>query len=831
VRRLILSEHLGYCFGVKRAVEIAEGCVPGTAMLGELIHNDRVVAALTARGLVAIDDPADAPPAGCLIRSHGAPPAVFAALAARGVPVVDATCPFVKKIHTLVSEHAEQGFYVVIVGQEGHDEVKGICGYAGAQAIVVQNEAEAALLALPRDAKVCVVAQTTCAPPVFGQVTKIISRMNVKTVEIFDTICYTTYKRQSEAVTLAKKCDLILVVGSHTSANTGKLKAICEEYCPTYLIEKAADLNDVPFGNHHTVGMLSGASTPQGLILEVIHHMPQEELKTPLNEVEDSATQEVVTPETEAAPVVAEVTQDEVAPVAVEAAPAAEEAAPVAVEAAHAAEEVASVAAEAASAAEETAPVAVEEDTPAVEQTETTPVAEEVAPKAKPAPAPEKPKSEFEQAIEAEGHVQYRIGKRITATVLSADEKGVVVRIGGKNDGIIHPDDAQLEGAYDPASFEVGSTVEVQINGQKESETGLVPVSKKLMDQLREGDKVVNDIRDGAVFEVTVEKVPEGAKGLTAHLGRYRVFIPQSQVQANFVRDLRIFEGKKLTLTVLQIDDEKKQIVASHRKVVEDARATTESAFFDTTKVGDQVTGKVLRIAPFGAFVDVKGFDCLAHIVDLAWAKVARVEDILKVGDETDFLVLAIDREKKRVSLGYKQLHKKPFEEALPYLVVGATITGTVVRLAPFGAFVEITKGVDGLVHISEASHEYVKNIADVLKVGDAVTAVITKVDPESRKISLSIKEATPAPEGGYQPRESREEGEGGGGDDRPRRNNDRSRFDRKNEGGNDRPRGPRRDAKPDDGLPHDYADTTGANTPMADLLKGLLPEDEGGKE
>jgi 4-hydroxy-3-methylbut-2-enyl diphosphate reductase len=638
---------------------------------------------------------------------------VYAELLGRGIQIIDTTCRYVEKIHKIVGEHYGKGYSIVICGYADHAEVIGIngCCQNSGQIISAVGDIDYELLG----DNVCIVSQTTFLQDIMQEIVKNITAINAKTVVVFDTICYTTKERQDEALEFSYACDLILVVGSIRSSNTGKLVAICSANCKTILVQAMDDLKRFDFTGYGIVGIISGASTPEGLILEVIHYMS------------------------------------------------------------------------------------------------------------------EKLETEFGQLLNEEKHVNYRQGNRLKATVISADDKGIVVRIGGKNDGIIHPDQAVLEGDYNPADFKEGAEVNVVIVGTKESETGLIPVSKKEIDAQVEGDKIINTIRNGEEFSLPVKRVIE--KGLLAKLGNYRVFIPQSQVQINFVHDLKQYENKTLRLVALSIDDEKHNVVASQKKVLEDERAKVENEFFETTLVNDIVVGKVLRVTPFGAFVDVKGFDCLAHIADLTWNKISKVEDILTIGSEYDFVVLNIDREKSRVSLGYKQLHPHPFEDAVTKLEVGSTIAGKVVRLAPFGAFVEIADGVDGLVHISEASHDYVKNINEVLKVNQEITAVITKIDLESRKISLSIKAATPAPEiaeivdDDFLP------------SDMPARKTEKriEKFEKKLEAVAPNADGTQAQSKierkrpkkidPKEGGPREWSEGS-QNTPFADLLKGFSDSD-----
>ncbi|MBE5742997.1 MAG: S1 RNA-binding domain-containing protein, partial [Clostridiales bacterium] len=296
-------------------------------------------------------------------------------------------------------------------------------------------------------------------------------------------------------------------------------------------------------------------------------------------------------------------------------------------------------------------------------------------------------------------------------------------------------------------------------------------LSEKAIKAQKEEEEIVAKIKDGEVFTVTCTGSNKG--GLVAKLGSYDVFIPSSQIRIGFVKDLEKYVGKQLRLKAEKVESNgrRKQIVGSQRVILEAekaerdaAKAAKEEAFFSSINEGDVVTGNVVRFAAFGAFVDVNGFDCLAHISDLSWTNAKTPADVLEIGKEYEFKVLKCDQETKKVSLGYKQLQPKPWQLAGDKYVIGETVKGKVVRIVSFGAFVEVEKGIDGLVHVSQISHEWLENPTSVLKVGEEVEAKILDMDVEKEKMTLSIKALTPAPEGVAKPRrekkENAEEGE-----------------------------------------------------------------------
>ena len=228
-------------------------------------------------------------------------------------------------------------------------------------------------------------------------------------------------------------------------------------------------------------------------------------------------------------------------------------------------------------------------------------------------------------------------------------------------------------------------------------------------------------------------------------------------------------------------------------------------------QVGAIVLGKVKRFTDFGAFISVKGFDCLARKSELAWTRIEKPEDVLTLNEKYEFIILDVDREKGRISLGFKQLQKTPYEIAAEQLTVGDVIKGKVVRIAPFGAFVEIIPGVDGLVHISQITHDYIKTLDDVLKVGDEVEAKITKID--DKKITLSIKDLLPEPE----VVEKVEDAEGEQAE-KPARKPRAKKEDGEKKESTRKPRA----KKEDDGEPHEWVDQGAATTTLGDLFAGI---------
>ena len=345
---------------------------------------------------------------------------------------------------------------------------------------------------------------------------------------------------------------------------------------------------------------------------------------------------------------------------------------------------------------------------------------------------------------------KFKKGQLITATISSADDSGVAVLLPNtKKEIILDKGEVDCE-VYNKDEFnaKIGEEIELMVVA-----INPVKLSQKKIKELKEEEAMIAEIKEGKEFEVVCTGFNKG--GLTAELGSYVVFVPAREIRSGFVKELDKYVGKKLRLKLIEIKTERrKEIIASQRVIIEEEKAAKEAAkaakeaeFFASINVGDIVEGKVERITSFGAFVSVNGFDCLAHISDLSWTGVKSVADVLEIGATYQFKVLKIDVEAKKVSIGYKQLQPQPWDLAAEKYAEGDVVHGKVVRIVPFGAFVEVEKGIDGLVHVSQISHEYLENPTSALAIGQEVDAKIIKLDCAEKKMTLSIKALEPKPE------------------------------------------------------------------------------------
>ena len=663
---IFVAENSGFCKGVEDAVNTAINTNGDNVfVLGEIIHNAAVVKAISDKGVRVVEKLCEVPDNSSVIfRSHGVPKSFYAECAARNIKVIDCTCGFVRRTQSIVEEQSLHGKTIVIVGEPTHPEVIGLLGWCVGEALVL-NDSEN-IPAHLSDKEVCIVSQTTFSALKFEKIVKNIKKLCEKTVEVFQTICYTTIRRQRETEELAKKCEAILVVGGLNSSNTNKLYEIASQYCGN--VYRLADSNDLDISkikNFKSVGIVSGASTPNAQTREVLLKMEENTEVKATNSMAD---------------VVAKIDNES----------------------------------------------------------------------------------------------KFRKGQIVQATISQATDEGLQILLPfSKKEIALSKDELDCE-QYNADEYidKIGETIDLLVVELKPN----LKLSQKMIRTLQEEEALSAEIESGKEFSVVCTGTNKG--GLVSQLGTYSVFVPAKEIRPGFVKDLTKYEGKTLRLRALEIKKTgRKEIIASQRVILQEERDARdaerlekEEQFFAHISVGDIVEGKVERATNFGAFVSVNGFDCLAHISDLSWTGVQSVKDVLEIGKTYQFKVLKIDKENKKVSIGYKQLQPQPWDLAEGKYNVGDIIHGKVVRIVPFGAFIEVEKGIDGLVHVSQISYERIETPSTVLNVGDEVDAKIIALDIDAKKMNLSIKAILPEPE-----RVSRAPKNAEGGDE-----NRKSRFTRR---------------------------------------------------
>ncbi len=344
----------------------------------------------------------------------------------------------------------------------------------------------------------------------------------------------------------------------------------------------------------------------------------------------------------------------------------------------------------------------------------------------------------FEEMLD-ESFVSLRTGDITEGTVINVQNGEVMVNLGYKSDGLI-PRGEFTDTDEDPATLvKPGDKVTVFVVRVNDGDGNVLLSRKKL-----EAQSKFNAIEEAFNNKTPITgKYVEAVKGgLIASIKGIRVFVPSSQVTNRYVEDLSGFIGKEFDFNILELDKKKRRFIAGRKALATKEINDKKETLFSSITTGQQLKGTVNRIVDFGAFVDLGGVDGLIHISELAWSRVKKVKDVLNEGDSVTVTVLDFDKEKGRISLTLKDINNDPWANADKKYSVGSLVTGKVVRLVPFGAFVELEDGVDGLVHISQIAAKHVAKAEDELAVGDEITVKVLDVDLENKKISLSKKEA-----------------------------------------------------------------------------------------
>ena len=359
----------------------------------------------------------------------------------------------------------------------------------------------------------------------------------------------------------------------------------------------------------------------------------------------------------------------------------------------------------------------------------------------KPTPAAEKSAAMAELlAQSAPSAAKFKNGSLVEGTVSSIKGDEVFVDIGYKSEGSI-----SLEEFGEGAEVKPGDKVTVMLREAENEKTGNVVISKKAADDKIRWEKILERYVEGCVVTGTVTKATRG--GLLVKIDDVEAFLPGSQVDITPVKDLEGFVGQTLDFKVIKISNERRNLIVSRRELIEGTLAEKRAELMATLQKGEIRKGRVKNITDFGAFIDLDGLDGLLHITDMSWGRVKHPSEILKVGQELDVMVLDIDRDRERVSLGLKQTTENPWNTIQEQFPVGSRIAGKVVNLAAYGAFVEIAPGIEGLVHISEFSWtKRVARASDMLAVGDEVQVVVLSVDVENQKIALGIRQTQANP-------------------------------------------------------------------------------------
>ncbi len=638
---ITISEYSGFCFGVKRAVDMINNSLDTSDKkifcLGELIHNRIFNDSLRQKGVEFIgkDELLKVPEdALVFLRAHGTTKQIFEALESNGIEYIDATCPYVSKIHKIVDSQPETT-KVIVIGDEKHPEVEGIMSWAKGEHVVFSdldhiNSVHSQNFESEED---CILAvQTTYSKAEWERCRNRIKEL-YKNVRVFETICNVTENRQKKMLELASVSDLSVIVGGRNSSNTAKLFAIASSVCPkAIMIESAKELDEYAESvrSARKIAIAAGASTPSGIIQEV--H----------NKMSDIAREEL----------------------------------------------------------------------------------------------------SFAEMLE-QSFKTLNTGERVTGIISAVNPTELKVDLGTKHTGILPYDEVTAESGIDLREvYKVGDEIEV-ICGKFSDTDGTVLLSKKKLDMHKYWDGIKAAYESGEILSGTVKEIIKNEKGYAGVIVLYgpsKVFIPASQTGVPKGEELESLKGQTVGFKIIDINEQRKRAVGSVKASNKVSRKAAEEEFFANVQEGDKFEGKVRAIMTYGAFVNLGPVDGMLHISELSWGRLKKPSEVLNEGDVISVYIKAIDKEKKRISLGYKTEENDPWNIFAKNYKVGDVVDATIVSLMPFGAFAEIFPDFDGLIHISQIADKPIPNPASVLKIGDKVTVKITAADFENRRLSLSIR-------------------------------------------------------------------------------------------
>ncbi|MBR2896292.1 MAG: bifunctional 4-hydroxy-3-methylbut-2-enyl diphosphate reductase/30S ribosomal protein S1 [Oscillospiraceae bacterium] len=643
---ILTAKTAGFCFGVDRAVALAEQAAASgkpAVTLGPIIHNRHVVQHLTQLGVHEIASP-DEVPEGCsvVIRSHGVSKAVYEALAARGTEIIDATCPFVKRIHTLVASAAEKGRRVVIIGTKSHPEVVAIAGWCEDPMIFeTAEELEKWLTSSEKskDSPLLMVCQTTSSQ-ILWEKCREIAKKECTNCEIFDTICEATEKRQEEALALSKQCDAMIIVGDSHSSNTGKLVDICRQNCRrVFPVDCAADLDTALFQSINTVGITAGASTPSWIIKEVNNKM-SEEIRVEAVGEENFAEllEQSIKTLNNGDKVTGIVTAIGATEIQVDLGTKHAGYIPVdefITEAGVKVEDVVKVGDE------------VEAIVVRVNDVEGTAMLSKKRLEAGKV-------WETIDAVKEEGTVVEATITEENKGGVVASYKGVRVFIPASQTGV--PKDGDL------ASL-LKQTVKMRIIEVNKARRRVVGSIKAVSRELRKAaqEKIWSEIEVGKKYRGVVKNII--SYGAFVDIGGVDGMVHITELSWRHIKtpDEVVKVGDEIDVYVISYDPEKHKISLGCKT----AETNPWTIFTEQYHVGDVVNAKVVKLMDFGAFAEIiPGIDGLIHISQIANRRIGKPDDVLSEGQEVEVKITEIDTERKRISLSIRALLAAEEEEA-----------------------------------------------------------------------------------------------------------------------------------------------------------------------
>ena len=674
---VILAKTAGFCFGVKRAVDMAyaeaDQCNNGESFLkaytyGPIIHNEVVIRELEEKGvhcISSLEDLKKLPPSRVIIRSHGIGKKEYNELLAAGHEIVDATCPFVGNIHKIVKERSEAGDRIIIVGDPDHAEVQGIRDWCISPPVIIQSVEDVEKLDgdISKDVDktaVTVVSQTTFQLKKFEEIV-VKLREKYYNIRVCQTICNATEERQNEAREIASKVDAMIVIGGKNSSNTQKLAEISKQACRnTYYIQTLSDLDlsdlvrglaldihsrkafvsrkpatgltsESTFESICRVGITAGASTPSNIIKEVLDSMSEEKVIG--------------------------------------------------------AEDVAEVG--------------------------------------------------FEQMLNEENPVSIRTGQIVDGKVIDVKPDELVVNINYKSDGIVTANEYSNSPIDLTTVVKVDDDITAKVIKVNDGE-GQVLLSVKRVRAEKASKLLEAAFNDKTPVTGIVKEVRPGNKGIIAMVEESRVFIPASLVSDTYESNLEKYVGQEVEFRITEFEPKKGRVIGNRKELMIERKKEAAEALFARIEAGQVVEGTVKNVTTFGAFIDLGGADGLLHISEMSWEHVVDPKKVLKVGDVVKCFIKSIDGEK--IALSRKFEDENPWVNAREKYAVGTIVTGRVARMNEYAAFVVLEPGIDAFLHVSNISRSHVEKPSDVLKAGELITAKVIEFNEEKKRINISLK-------------------------------------------------------------------------------------------
>jgi small subunit ribosomal protein S1 len=327
----------------------------------------------------------------------------------------------------------------------------------------------------------------------------------------------------------------------------------------------------------------------------------------------------------------------------------------------------------------------------------------------------------------------------IKGTVVGINDKDIIINIGFKSDGLVPTSEFR-----DVPDLKIGDEVEVFIEEQENS-LGQLVLSRKKARMVRAWQDIEDALADDNIIEGLVKRRTKG--GLIVDIYGVEAFLPGSQIDVKPIRDFDIYVGKQMEVKVVKINHSNDNVVVSHKVLIEKDLEKQKAEILNNLEKGQVLEGVIKNMTNFGVFIDLGGVDGLLHITDISWGRINHPEEVLNLDDKVQIVVLDFDDDKKRISLGMKQLTAHPWDALSADLEIGSRVKGKIVNVADYGAFLELAPGVEGLIHVSEMSwSQHLRNPADFVKVGDEIEAVVLTLDKDERKMSLGIKQLTEDP-------------------------------------------------------------------------------------